>query len=152
MTDFLPKEAVIPALEGRGKIEVITELCSILASLYPEVEKETLVKVILERERLGSTGIGKGVAIPHGKIQGLSRIIVSFGRSREGVDFEAVDGNPAHFFFLILVPHNSAGFHLKVLAAVANMMNSEKVRQSLMGAEDREEIYSIIEEAERGLP
>lgn len=152
MTDFLSREAIIPSLEGKGKVEVITELCRVLSSLYPGVEEETLVKVILERERLGSTGIGKGVAIPHGKIQGLSRIIVSFGRSMEGVEFEAVDGNPAHLFFLLLVPHDTAGYHLKVLAAVANMMNSERVRRSMMEAGSREDIYHIIQEAEGASP
>ena len=109
MKDVLKESCVIADLKGGTKKEVLTELASALkgAGLIQDVDEA--VGVILEREKLGSTGIGEGVAIPHGKMKGIDRILCAFGRSKKGVDFDAVDGKPVHIFFLLLAPEDSAG-------------------------------------------
>jgi PTS system nitrogen regulatory IIA component len=104
-----------------------------------------LMEVLVEREKLGSTGIGDGIAIPHGKMVGLGELMLSFGRSRAGVDFDSLDGKPAHLFFLVVAPDNSAGTHLKALARISRLLKSNAVRQELMEASDAREIYEIIE-------
>ncbi|HQC23908.1 MAG TPA: PTS sugar transporter subunit IIA, partial [Syntrophales bacterium] len=102
--------------------------------------------VLLEREKLGSTGIGDGIAIPHGKLKGLERLVISFGRSRQGVDFDAIDGKPVHIFFLLMAPESSTGQHLKALAKISRMLKDPGFRSDLMAAENAEEIYRKIAE------
>jgi len=96
--DVLRKESVIPNLRSRTKLDVIKELSDRVSSIYPSVNKEALVSVLIEREKLCSTAVDVGVAIPHGKLSGISDIIVVFGRSLEGIDFESLDGNPTYLF------------------------------------------------------
>jgi PTS system nitrogen regulatory IIA component len=98
----------------------------------------------LERERLGSTAIGDGVALPHGKLRELDKLLISFGRSIDGLDFDSIDEQPAYLFFLLLAPENSVGMHLKFLAKMSRMLKDGNFRQRLMGAKTREEIYKII--------
>ena len=98
----------------------------------------------MERERLGSTGIGDGVALPHGKLRGLDKLLLSFGRSIDGLDFDSIDERPAYLFFLLLAPENSAGMHLKFLAKISRMLKDGNLRQRLMQAKSREEIYKVI--------
>jgi PTS system nitrogen regulatory IIA component len=100
--------------------------------------------VLIERERLGSTGIGDGIAIPHGKSPDLDHLLISFGRSRQGVDFDSLDGKPAHLFFLVLAPENSAGVHLKALARISRLLKSHNIRSELMNAADAAEIFEIF--------
>ena len=95
LSEILEEINIIPDLKAKDKKEVLEELAEAIVSHDPSVDRESLVKVLLERERLGSTGIGDGVAIPHGKFNGVSQPIISFGRSRKGLDFESVDGQPA---------------------------------------------------------
>ena len=103
----------------------------------------------MERERLGSTGIGEGIAIPHGKFHGVSQLIISFGRSLKGLDFESMDGEPAFLFFLLVAPENSDGIHLKTLAKLAKILKSSSLRKLLMEAPTREKLYeAIIQEDE----
>jgi PTS system nitrogen regulatory IIA component len=103
------------------------------------------MEVLIERERLGSTGIGDGIAIPHGKLANLDELLLSFGRSVSGVDFDSLDGKPAHLFFLVVAPENSAGTHLKALARISRLLKSNVVRRELMEAKDAGGIYRIIE-------
>ena len=103
-----------------------------------------MLHVLLERERLGSTGIGDGIAIPHGKLSGLEEMVVSFGRSREGIAFEAMDGKPVHLFFLLMAPENSAGQHLKALAKISRMLKDANFRKSLLEAKMHEDLFRII--------
>ena len=110
-----------------------------------------LYEVITEREKLGSTGIGEGVAIPHGKLKNIGNLLISFGRSREGVDFDSMDGKPAHLFFLLIAPEESVGVHLKTLARISKLLKSQDVRKRLLDAETAEEIFSVITEEEEKL-
>ena len=110
---------------------------------------EAMLQVLLERERLGSTGIGEGIAIPHGKLQGLDEILLSFGRSSEGISFDAMDGKPVHLFFLLMAPENSAGLHLKILAKISRMLKDPALRDNLLRAMGKERIWRIIEEQEQ---
>jgi PTS system nitrogen regulatory IIA component len=102
--------------------------------------------VLLERERLGSTGIGGGIGIPHGKLKHLDRLIIGFGLSRKGVDFESLDGEPTRIFFLLMTPENSAGLHLKLLARISRILKNEPFKQRLLQAKTADEIYEIIKE------
>jgi len=108
LSDLLAEESVIPDLKATDKTGVLEELVEVLRKHDPSLDKNALVKVLLERERLGSTGIGDGIAIPHGKFYGVDRPIISFGRSRKGLEFDSVDGEPAYLFFLLVAPENSA--------------------------------------------
>ena len=119
--DVLHKEAILADLKAQNKKGILEELVAPVAEIA-NVYQEDLVKVLLERERLGSTGIGDGVAIPHGKFNGLSQPMVSFGRSRKGLDFESMDGQPAYLFFLLVAPENSTSIHLKALARIAKIL------------------------------
>jgi PTS system nitrogen regulatory IIA component len=98
----------------------------------------------MERERLGTTGIGDGVAIPHGKVKGINRPIISFGRSKEGLDFESMDGQPTYLFFLLVAPENSSGIHLQVLAKLAKILKSSSFRRRLIRAGTKHELYQTI--------
>jgi PTS system nitrogen regulatory IIA component len=144
IAEFLKPGAVVSELSGRSKPEVLKELCASLARANPSLKSERLVEVLEERERLGSTGIGEGVAIPHGKLGGLTQLIASFGVSRDGVDFEAIDGKKTYLFFALLAPENSAGVHLKALARISRLFKNAKFRESILQAPSAEEIYSLI--------
>jgi PTS system nitrogen regulatory IIA component len=100
----------------------------------------------MERERLGSTGIGSGIGIPHGKLRDLDGLVLGFGLSRKGVDFESMDNRPTHIFFLLVTPENSTGLHLKLLARISKILKQDSFRERLLKADDREEIYAIIKE------
>jgi PTS system nitrogen regulatory IIA component len=103
-----------------------------------------MVKTLLDREKLGSTGIGDGIAIPHGKLADLDELIVSFGRSRQGVEFDSMDGKPANLFFLLLAPENTTGLHLKALAKISKMLKDSAFRKKLIEAKSKDELYVII--------
>ena len=105
-----------------------------------------MLRVLLEREKLGSTGIGDGIAIPHGKLAGLDEILVAFGRSREGIAFEAMDGKPVHLFFFLMAPENSAGRHLKALAKISRMLKDAAFRENLLEAKTHDDLVRIIAE------
>jgi PTS system nitrogen regulatory IIA component len=145
LTDILTKGLVLPDLQARNKRAVMEELCQTLSRERPELSAQALMEVLLERERLGSTGIGDGIAIPHGKLPNLSDLLLSFGRSQAGVDFDSLDGKPAHLFFLVVAPENSAGVHLKALARISRLLKSNAVRRELMQAKDAQEIFRIIQ-------
>lgn len=145
LTDILHPEQVISELQGRGKRAVMEELCRPLLATFPDLDPIRLMEVLVERERLGSTGIGDGIAIPHGKLPRINDLLLSFGRSVQGVDFDSLDGKPAHLFFLVVAPENSAGMHLKALARISRLLKSHHVRQDLMQAGDAQDIYEIIE-------
>jgi PTS system nitrogen regulatory IIA component len=112
ITEMLKREFVLEQLKAGNKRDALAELAGVFAQGRIKVDPEAVLHVLLERERLGSTGIGDGIAIPHGKLPGLEEMVVSFGRSREGIAFEAMDGKPVHLFFLLMAPENSAGQHL----------------------------------------
>ena len=142
--DLLKKEFIIPDLSSRDKVGVISEMIHGLTTREPGLDPREILKVILEREGLGSTGIGEGVAIPHGKMHNLTDFYILFGRSKEGIDFQAMDGKPAHLFFLLVAPENSAATHLKVLARISRLLMNASFRKSLTEAEAADEIYAAI--------
>ena len=117
--DILNKDCIIPELRSENKKEVLEELTGALLNCKANLNKESLVEVLLERERLGSTGIGDGIAIPHGKVQDLDELVLSFGRSTQGIEFDSMYGRPTHLFFLLIAPENSAGIHLRALAKIS---------------------------------
>ena len=125
---------------------MLEELTDALLKCKPHLDRRRLMEVLLERERLGSTGIGEGIAIPHGKIEDLDQLVLSFGRSTAGIDFESMDGKPAHLFFLLVAPENCAGIHLRALAKIAQLLKNTSVRKRLGAAATRDEIYSIIQQ------
>ncbi len=143
--DVLPKEAIIADLKSRTKTEVLDELVAPLAGLYA-MSREELVRVLLERERLGSTGIGGGIGIPHGKLKDLDHLMIGFGLSRKGVDFESLDGEPTRIFFLLVTPENSTGLHLKMLARISRILKNEPFKERLLRSDDADQIYEIIKE------
>jgi PTS system nitrogen regulatory IIA component len=144
LSELLDEANIIPDLKAKDKKGVLEELAESITSQAPSLDKGSLVKVLLERERLGSTGIGDGIAIPHGKFQGVSHPIVSFGRSRRGLDFESMDGQPAFLFFLLVAPENSASIHLKALAKISKILKNSSFRKVLMEAPTRKALYQTI--------
>jgi nitrogen PTS system EIIA component len=144
ITDMLKREFVLEQLKAGNKRDALTELAGVFALGRIKVDSEAMLHVLLERERLGSTGIGDGIAIPHGKLPGLEEMVVSFGRSREGIAFEAMDGKPVHLFFLLMAPENSAGQHLKALAKISRMLKDANFRKSLLEAKMHEDLFRII--------
>ncbi len=144
IAEFLHPSAVVSDLTAGSKQEILQELCGSLARAYPALRAERLVEVLQEREKLGSTGIGEGVAIPHGKLPGLSGLLATFGVSRGGVDFEAIDGKPTHLFFALVAPENSAGIHLKALARISRLFKNPRFRESILQAKSAQEIYNLI--------
>lgn len=146
LIDVLKKEAVIPDLHSKSKPDVIKEFSQLLSSLYPNINEDRLFQVLMEREKQCSTAVDSGVAIPHGKLGGISSIIASLGRSLPGIDFESLDGNPSHLFILILAPENSSGAHLKLLARISKIFRVPEFRARLMDAKSQDEIYEIIAE------
>jgi PTS system nitrogen regulatory IIA component len=146
ITDILDEESIIAELTALDKKSVLEELVSVLVEHGRLQDKEKTVEVLLERERLGSTGIGDGIAIPHGKLKGIKGIICSFGRSRAGVDFQSVDEKPTHLFFLLLAPEDSASEHLQALARLSRLLKDDHLRKRLLEADSKKEIYRIITE------
>jgi PTS system nitrogen regulatory IIA component len=144
--DILAKDAVILDLGVRTKREGLVEMAHALAKVEPQIEADRLLEVLLEREALQSTGIGEGVAIPHGKMPGLDRLVASFARSPEGIDFESIDGQPTHHLFLLVVPEHSGGQYLKALARISRFFRDAAFRQQLIDAETLDDVVRAIEE------
>lgn len=142
--EILVKEAVVLNLGVRTKREVLAEMAAALAKVEPQIEADRLLEVLLEREALQSTGIGEGVAIPHGKLAGLDRLVATFARSPEGVDFESIDGQPTHHFFLLVVPEHSGGQYLKALARISRFFRDAAFRQRLTEGETLESVIQAI--------
>lgn len=142
--DTLKENAIIAELSATDKKGVLDELTACLAAASG-VSQEEMVRVLLERERLGSTGIGGGIAIPHGKLKSLGSLLLGFGRSSKGVDFDAMDGKLTYLFFLLLAPEDSTGGHLKMLARISRLLKNAVFKERLMNATDWRELYSVIE-------
>ena len=144
--DFLNSKAVSADLQSADKKGAIKELLDLLyESGAVKGNKEAILKALLEREALGSTGIGQNVGIPHAKTSYVKKLIAAFGISKKGVDFESLDGEPTHIFFLLLASEDSAGPHLKALARISRLLKDKYFRDALMVAKDAKGILSIIE-------
>lgn len=143
--DVLQKEAILVDLKSQDKKGVLEELVRPLTHIA-HIDQGDLMRVLIERERLGSTGIGGGIGIPHGKLKGLESLVLGFGLSRRGVDFESIDGRPTHIFFLLITPENSTGVHLKLLARISRILKNDPFKEKLFNAADSEDVLSIIDE------
>ena len=142
--EILKKESVIADLVGKNKLEVIQEMTSCLKQNNIIKDDQVLFTTLMEREKLGSTGIGENVAIPHGKSDELTQIITVFARSLGGVDFESLDQKPVHFVFMVIAPAHSTGQHLKALARISRLFKNQALREGILKAEDSNAIYSIL--------
>jgi len=143
--DVLDRRSILPDLKARNKKGILEELVVPVAEIAGVSQKD-LAKVLMERERLGSTGIGGGIGIPHGKMKDLESLVLGFGLSRKGVDFESLDGQPTHIFFLLITPENNTGLHLKLLARISRILKNDPFKSRLLGAADGDEILGIIKE------
>ena len=144
ISDILKKKHVIKELDSSDKKNVLDELSSFLEDEGEITSKENLLAALIEREKLGSTGIGENVAIPHAKISEIDKIITVFGRSKNGVEFESLDQKPVNFIFLVLAPENSTGQHLKALARISRLFKNPSLRESVLRTNEADQIYSIL--------
>lgn len=144
INEFLSKDFVIADLSAKDKPGTLQELSGILESKGVIKNKDTLYKSLMERESLGSTGIGENVAIPHAKSAEVNRIIALFGRSTEGIEFDSLDQKPVHFVCLLIAPSHSTGLHLKALARISRLLKNQNLRGNILNAKDNNEIYSIL--------
>ena len=144
ITDILKKEYIIEDLVSSDKESTLDELSSFLKDKGMIPNKETLQSALMEREALGSTGIGENVAIPHAKISAIDQIVTVFGRSIKGIEFDSLDKKPVHFIYLVLAPMNSSGQHLKVLARISRLLKNKSLRESIIRATEANQIYAII--------
>ncbi|MCS6911782.1 MAG: PTS sugar transporter subunit IIA [Myxococcales bacterium] len=146
IVDFVRPELIIAELHGRNKAEVVAELARHMAQQQPEINAATLTRVLMEREQLASTAIGEEVAIPHGKLASVDRLLSCVGRSRVGINFDSMDGRPTHIFFVLVAPENSTGIHLKALARISRLFKDPAFRTRLLAARDAAEMYQVISE------
>lgn len=146
ITDILDEASIIQDLRSTSKKGVLEELSDVLVEGGKLPDRDKVVEVLLDREKLGSTGIGDGIAIPHGKMKGIKDLVISFGRSTKGINFESIDNKPTHLFFLLVAPENSAGIHLKALARISRLLKDPSFRRRLMEAKDRGDLFTIITE------
>ncbi len=145
ISQLLNKDSIIANLTAKDKKGVIDELAMAISKTTKASAKEIAI-VLMEREQLGSTGIGGGIAIPHGKLDLVGPIIVGFGLSREGVEYDSLDNKPVHIFFLLLTSENSTGGHLKVLAQISKLLKMDQFKKGLIAAQSVDDIYDIIME------
>ncbi len=142
--EVLHKETILTDLKSTDKKGVLEELVVPVAKMTG-IDREKLVRIIMERERLGSTGIDGGIGIPHGKLKELNSPVIGFGLSKKGVNFESMDGKPTHIFFLLCTPENSTGLHLKLLARISRLLKNDGLKKKLKTISTKEEVISIIE-------
>jgi nitrogen PTS system EIIA component len=143
LNDLLAAHAVLPALKSKNKKQVLQEVAARAAELCGRSERE-IFETLLHRERLGSTGIGQGVAIPHGKLPALERLVGVFARLEKPIDFDALDGEPVDLIFLLLAPEGAGADHLKALARIARLLRDEKIATQLRAARDENALQALL--------
>jgi fructose-specific phosphotransferase system IIA component len=147
--DFLSVDAIKLSLESKSKKDVIKEMVDLLVKSGKVKDKKKMTQTLMEREELGSTGIGQGIAIPHGKSDTVTDLSAAFGLSPDGISFDSLDGEPVNIFFLLVAPEGAAGAHLKALARISSLLKDKYFRKSLLSAKDPEEVIRIIQEEEK---
>ncbi|MCF8027085.1 MAG: PTS sugar transporter subunit IIA [Desulfobacteraceae bacterium] len=145
--DYITADTILTNLQATDKKGVIDELTEPVAALTG-LEQRNIVRVLIERERLGSTGIGDGIAIPHGKINGIESLVLGFGLSRNGVNFDALDGKPAHIFFLLLSADDSTGLHLRVLARISKLLRDQDFKGKLTRVHSAQQVMDVLSEVD----
>lgn len=148
LTDILVHDACVVDMKARTKKEALRELSEQLSSHIEALGAAELLDSLLQREQLGTTAMGDGIAIPHARIESLDRLLASFGRSRHGVDFESVDGKPTHIFFLLVAPGTEGSTHLLTLARLSRFLNHEEFRAKLLEVESTDDLFRAVEEEE----
>ncbi len=143
---FVTEDRVTSDLHGADKLAVLRELSRPLVKACGLDSAEELAQVLLEREKIESTGIGDGVAIPHGRVKGLKEFVLSFARSTKGIDFDSIDHKPAHLFFLVLAPENSATLNLELLSRIVTLLRDPSFKKRLMEARSTKELFQVIAE------
>lgn len=151
LSELLTPRLIAPELRARTRNDAVRELAALLASQHPEMAADDIVRVVLEREALASTGIGEGIAIPHGSLSGATQLVGAMGRSSAGIDFQSVDGRPARLIFLLVVPRNQPGVHLKTLANITKVLKNDGFRDQLIAASDENAVMTVLREAEAAL-
>ena len=141
--DLVAPNAIIPALKVNGKKQALQEIAAKAATLTGQSER-TILEILLQREKLGSTGVGNGVAIPHGKLAKLANVFGLFARLERPVDFEALDGQPVDLVFLLLAPEGAGADHLKALARVARLLRDPEVARKLRNSQDADALYAVL--------
>ncbi len=144
ITDILARERVLPDLTGSTKDEVLLELAAMLGGDLPGIGAAAVVDVLRERERLNSTAIGDGIAIPHGRVSQIQDVVAGFARSAAGVDFDSADRKPTHLFFVLLAPDDAAALHLKALARISRLLKDRSFRDRLVELDGRDALYDAI--------
>jgi len=149
LPDLFKEKYIELDLKEKEKTKLIAELVDIAVKSKQIKDKKILFKAILERERLGSTAIGNGVAIPHVKIKGIKKPLLILGRSAEGVDFSALDGEKTYLFFMLISPQEEVGLHLKILARISHLVKDKFIVEHLKKVKAKHEIFEIISDFER---
>lgn len=150
LADYITPEHVKIGLEGERKDEVVEELVELLVATCEACDADTIYQAVMDREREGSTGLEKGVAIPHAKCDAVKRLSIVIGISREGIDFEAQDGKPSNLFFLMVAPSTESGPHVQAIAKIVKMIKVEPFRKKLINAKSAQEVLEVIGRLEEG--
>lgn len=145
LMDFLIPDAIEPNMKSTTKADAIKELVGLLKQAGAIANEDSVAKVVLEREELGTTGIGEGIAVPHGKSDSVDKLVAAFGRSEKGINFESIDNQPVHLLFLLVAPIDSAGPHLMALARISRLLKNKDFREELINAEGKSEILKMYE-------
>ena len=146
ITDFLTEERIIPDLKGKDKDAILLEMGEMLAAHAEHVDAKQVMEMVQAREKVGSTAVGDGVAIPHGRMTGIKQVVAVFARSIQGVDFHAPDGALTHLFFFLVAPEDSPGDYLQCLARVSRLLKDSDLRSKLLEGHTKEEIYSALQD------
>ncbi len=144
IVEFLKPEAVVASLAAKDKGDVLKELAAALSRAERSVPEARFLHVLQEREKIGSTGMEKGVAIPHGRLAEISTLVACFGVSHEGIEFDARDGKRSHYFFALVAPDNSPGLHLKALSKLSRLFRSDQLKDAILAAPTADQIFSLI--------
>jgi len=147
--DILKKDKIIPSMKGKTKFDLINELVDLFKDDERVIDLEGMRQSVIEREKIMSTGVGKGFAIPHAKSNSVNDIIAAFGKLDEPVDFQALDGQPVNLIFLLVGRENLVGPHIKLLSRISRMMNRDEFRENLAKAQTADEIYELFDNEEK---
>ncbi|MEK6223800.1 MAG: PTS sugar transporter subunit IIA [Candidatus Dadabacteria bacterium] len=144
LADFLEVETIFPTLKANTKQDVIKELADNISNVHPNINNERLTEALLDREKLCSTALDSGVAVPHAKISGITEIILGFGRSLEGIVFESLDKKPTNFFITLITPEDVTGIRIQLLARISKVFRNQDLRSRLMNCDSEQAIFQTI--------
>lgn len=147
----ISKDLILPNLEAKNKVDCLMECAQAITKLHPELKKDEITNILLEREKLGSTGIQDGIAIPHGKFKGIQDALILFARSLKGIDFQSFDNKVTHLFFVLLAPESATTEHLKLLARLSRLLKNDSLREKLLKAKDADTLFQILCEEDEKL-